>query len=71
MKEILQELERKSCDRPVELVRQQHAGKKVIEYYGDFIPEQWIRAIGAEPYLICKGGEPKLPKQLLTIRCAS
>lgn len=47
MKEILQELERKSCDRPVELVRQQHAGKKVIEYYGDFIPEQWIRAIGA------------------------
>ena len=56
MKEILQELERKSCDRPVELVRQQHAGKKVIEYYGDFIPEQWIRAIGAEPYLICKGG---------------
>ena len=27
MKEILQELERKSCDRPVELVRQQHAGK--------------------------------------------
>ena len=71
MKEILQELERKSCDRPVELVRQQHAGKKVIEYYGDFIPEQWIRAIGAEPYLSAKAANLKLPKQLLTIRCAS
>ena len=65
MKEILQELERKSCDRPVELVRRQHAGKKVIEYYGDFIPEQWIRAIGAEPYLICKGGEPQAPEATL------
>lgn len=65
MKEIMQELERKSCDRPVELVKAQYAGKKVIEFYGDYIPEQWIRAIGAEPYLICKGGEPQAPEATL------
>ena len=61
----MQELERKSCDRPVELVKAQYAGKKVIEFYGDYIPEQWIRAIGAEPYLICKGGEPQAPEATL------
>lgn len=65
MKQILQELERKSCDRPVELVKAKVAGRKVIEYFGDFIPEQWIRAIGAEPYLICKGGEPQAPEATL------
>ena len=65
MKEIMQELERKSCDRPVELVKAQYAGKKVIEFYGDYIPEQWIRAIDAEPYLICKGGEPQAPEATL------
>ena len=65
MKQIMQELERKSCDRPVELVKAQYAGKKVIEFYGDYIPEQWIRAIGAEPYLICKGGEPQAPEATL------
>jgi len=65
VKEIMQELERKSCDRPVELVKAQYAGKKVIEFYGDYIPEQWIRAIGAEPYLICKGGEPQAPEATL------
>lgn len=61
----MQELERKSCDRPVELVKAQYAGKKVIEFYGDYVPEQWIRAIGAEPYLICKGGEPQAPEATL------
>ena len=37
-------------------------GKKVVEYFGDFVPEQWIWAAGAEPYLICKGGDPQAPE---------
>ena len=65
MKEIMQELERKSRDRPIELVSLKGQGKKIIEYYGDYIPEQWIKAAGAEGYLICKGGDPQAPEATL------
>lgn len=30
-------------------------------YTGRFIPEELICAAGAEPYLICRGGEPEPP----------
>ena len=26
-------------------------GKKVVEYFGDFVPEQWIVAAGMDPFL--------------------
>lgn len=61
----MQELERKSRDRPIELVSLKGQGKKIIEYYGDYIPEQWIKAAGAEGYLICKGGDPQAPEATL------
>lgn len=51
----MQKLEKMSGNRPIELVERKGEGKKLIEYYGDFVPEQWIVAAGAEPYLIMKG----------------
>ena len=65
MKEIMQKLEKMSGNRPIELVERKGEGKKLIEYYGDFVPEQWIVAAGAEPYLIMKGGDPQSPEATL------
>lgn len=65
MKDIMQQLDRLAVDRPVALVKAKKAGKKIIEYYGTYVPEQWIVAAGAEPYLICKGGEPQSPEATL------
>lgn len=61
----MQQLDRLAVDRPVALVKAKKAGKKIIEYYGTYVPEQWIVAAGAEPYLICKGGEPQSPEATL------
>lgn len=65
MKEILQELDRLSNARPLEIARRKKEGKKVIEFFGDFVPEQWITAAGVESYLICKGGDPQPPEATL------
>ena len=65
MKEIMQELDRLSSKRPMEIVSNKKAGKKVVEFFGDFIPEQWIVAAGMDPYLICKGGDPQPPEATL------
>ena len=61
----MQKLEKMSGNRPIELVERKGEGKKLIEYYGDFVPEQWIVAAGAEPYLIMKGGDPQSPEATL------
>lgn len=65
MKEIMQELDRLSGKRPLEIVKTKKNGKKVVEYFGDFIPEQWIVAAGMDPFLICKGGDPQPPEATL------
>lgn len=65
MKEIMQELDRLSGKRPLEIVKNKKEGKKVVEYFGDFIPEPWIVAAGMTPYLICKGGDPQPPEATL------
>lgn len=65
MKEIMQELDRLSGKRPLEIVKAKKNGKKVVEYFGDFIPEQWIVAAGMDPFLICKGGDPQPPEATL------
>jgi len=51
--------------RPVELKQAKKDGKKVIEYIGHFVPEEMIRAAGAEPYFMCRGGEPEPPDAVL------
>ena len=61
----MQKLEKMSGNRPIELVERKGEGKKLIEYYGDFVPEQWITAAGAESYLIMKGGDPQAPEATL------
>lgn len=65
MKEILQKLDKLSNARPLEIIQKKKEGKKVVEYFGDFVPEQWITAAGAESYLICKGGDPQPPEATL------
>ncbi len=61
----MQELDRLSGKRPLEIVKAKKNGKKVVEYFGDFIPEQWIVAAGMDPFLICKGGDPQPPEATL------
>jgi benzoyl-CoA reductase/2-hydroxyglutaryl-CoA dehydratase subunit BcrC/BadD/HgdB len=65
VREILQELDKLSNARPLELIKRKKEGKKIIEFFGDFVPEQWITAAGAESYLICKGGDPQPPEATL------
>ena len=47
--------------RPVALKQAKDGGKKVIEYIGQYVPEEMIYAAGAEPYLMIRGGEPEPP----------
>lgn len=65
MKEILQKLDKMSTLRPLDIIKKKKEGSKVVEFFGDFVPEQWITAAGAESYLICKGGDPQPPEATL------
>ncbi len=65
MKVIMKELEELSRARVKELIQAKKAGKPVIEYTGTFVPEELIRAAGAETYLLCRGGEPEPPEAVL------
>ena len=65
MKEILEKLDKLSTNRPLELIKEKAAGKKVIEYFGDFVPEQWMTAAGVEDFLIMRGGDPQPPEATL------
>ena len=42
VKEIMQKLEKMSGNRPIELVERKGEGKKLIEYYGDFVARNLI-----------------------------
>lgn len=59
MKEIMKELEQLSKDRIKELVQAKKNGAKIIEFNGTYIPDEIIRAAGAETYLALRGGEPE------------
>lgn len=65
MKRIMQELDKLSRARVAELQKAKKDGKLVIQYTGNFIPDDMIRAVGAEPYLMCRGGEPEPPDAVL------
>lgn len=65
MKEIMNQLDKLSKQRVSELQKAKKSGKKVIQYTGNFIPEELIKAAGAEPYLMCRGGEPEPPDAVL------
>ena len=55
----MQELEKLAGLRPMDIIQKKQNGSKVVEFFGDFVPEQWITAAGAESFLICKGGDPQ------------
>ena len=59
MKTVLRELEKQSKSKVRELVQEKKDGKPLIEYNSTFIPEELIRAAGANTYYMCRGGEPE------------
>jgi benzoyl-CoA reductase/2-hydroxyglutaryl-CoA dehydratase subunit BcrC/BadD/HgdB len=65
VKEIMQELDKLSKERVSELRKAKKSGKPVVQYTGNFVSEEMIRAVGAEPFLMCRGGEPEPPDAVL------
>ncbi len=59
MKNVLRELDRQSRAKVRELVQEKKNGTPLIEYNSTFIPEEIIRAAGANTYFMCRGGEPE------------
>ena len=59
MQELLKEFADKAFSRPPELKARKAEGKKIVECVGSFIPQELVYAAGAEPYLMCRGGEPE------------
>ncbi len=65
MKTILKELDRLAKDRVIELSQAKKKGAKIVEWTGTFIPEEFIRAAGAETYILCRGGQPEPAEAVL------
>jgi len=65
VKEILKELDALTRARVKELIQAKKDGKPIIQYTGTYIPDEIIRAAGAETYLMCRGGEPEPPDAIL------
>ncbi len=65
MKQIMQELDTLSKERLSQLQKAKKDGNLVIQYTGNFIPYEMIQAAGAEPFLMCRGGEPEPPDAVL------
>lgn len=57
MEGTMKELDKLSKQRESDLQKAKKDGKSIIQYTGNFIPEEMIKAAGAEPYLMCRGGE--------------
>lgn len=63
--DILRQLAEDARGRPESLKRHKGGGASIIGYTGRFVPEELIYAAGAEPYFICRGGEPEPAEELL------
>jgi benzoyl-CoA reductase/2-hydroxyglutaryl-CoA dehydratase subunit BcrC/BadD/HgdB len=59
------ELMKAATERPSVLRKAKQDGSKIVEYIGNFVPEEMIYAAGAKPYLMCRGGEPEPPDAVL------
>lgn len=59
------EFQKIANDRPMELKQAKKDGKKIIEFIGQYVPDEMIYAAGAEPYFMIKGGEPEPPDAVL------
>lgn len=65
MKEILKELDLLAKARITELHQAKKDGVPVVEYTGTLIPEEMVRAAGAETYLLLRGGQPEPAEAVL------
>ncbi|HEX3010752.1 MAG TPA: 2-hydroxyacyl-CoA dehydratase family protein [Syntrophomonadaceae bacterium] len=63
--ELFEGLRRSAIERPSSLRQAKQEGTKIVEYIGNFVPEEMIYAAGAKPYLMCRGGEPEPPDAVL------
>lgn len=64
-KEIMAELDKLAKARVGQLLQAKKEGTPIIEYTGNFVPEEMVRAAGANTYLVCRGGEPEPPEAVL------
>lgn len=44
---------------PERIRREKRSGRKIVGMTGRFVPEELVRASGALPYLLCRGGDPE------------
>ena len=65
MNEILSELEKLAAKRADELIAGRRGGVPLVEYSSTFIPEELIRAAGANTYLMCSGGQQEAAAAVL------
>jgi benzoyl-CoA reductase/2-hydroxyglutaryl-CoA dehydratase subunit BcrC/BadD/HgdB len=63
--DALEELAKMARTRPENLKEQKEKGTKLIGYIGRFVPEELILASGAQPYLVCRGGQPEPPDAVM------
>jgi len=63
--DILEELAKIVRTRPEQLKKQKDKGIKIVGYVGRFVPEELIFASGAQPYLLCRGGQPEPPDAVI------
>ena len=62
---LIAEFSKAAIERPTELRKAKQNGVKIVEFIGNFVPEEMIYAAGAKPYLMCRGGEPEPPEAVL------
>jgi benzoyl-CoA reductase/2-hydroxyglutaryl-CoA dehydratase subunit BcrC/BadD/HgdB len=63
--DTFEELAQIARTRPEKLKEQKKKGVKIVGYIGRFIPEEFIYASGALPYLLCRGGQPEPPDAVI------
>ena len=63
--DILEDLAQIVRTRPEQLKKQKDKGTKIIGYVGRFVPEELISASGAQPCLLCRGGQPEPPDAVI------
>lgn len=56
MEEIIKELEACAKARAKDLLQKKREGRILVGYTGGFVPEELLRAAGAETWYLCRGG---------------
>ena len=62
---VLDKIVTDSKAHPARLRMAKQNSRKLVGYTGRFVPEEIIRAVGAIPHYLCRGGEPEAPEAVL------